>query len=226
MRLTERMRDRGRRREREKEGFGEGKACGLQRGGREGGEDEKQLQQVISLCGGPLEFMFIVESTDDPTYRVVSMLLSELKDEVDAKIVVVGIATTCSQKIHNRMQNAVKVLYSDSSVSVNHSEDYLSYHEGSECAACAMMSQLNAQGALRNNVSTALVDHCDVSRMDSLLEPEPSDHASLFSIVKHIRAQDEKMSTIVRALAMSGLQIPMPAPDIAPPSTSQPIPVA
>ncbi|RXI01281.1 hypothetical protein DVH24_001515 [Malus domestica] len=43
MRLTERRRDRGRGRERE--GFGEGKACGLLRGGREGGEDEKQLQQ-------------------------------------------------------------------------------------------------------------------------------------------------------------------------------------
>ncbi|CAN6700118.1 unnamed protein product [Malus baccata var. baccata] len=49
------------------------------------------------------KFMFIVENTDDLTYRAVSMLLSELKDGVDAKIVVVGIATTCSQKIHNRM---------------------------------------------------------------------------------------------------------------------------
>ncbi|KAM1467300.1 hypothetical protein ACFX2I_032419 [Malus domestica] len=41
--------------------------------------------------------------------------------------------------------------------------------------------------------------------------------------VGHIRAQDEKMSMIVRALAMSGLQILMPAPDLAPPSTSQPL---
>ncbi|CAN6686188.1 unnamed protein product [Malus baccata var. baccata] len=38
---------------------------------------------------------------------------------------------------------------------------------------------------------------------------------------KHIRAHDEWMSMIVQPLAMSGLQIPMLAPDLAPPSTSQ-----
>ncbi|XP_050104762.1 uncharacterized protein LOC126584411 [Malus sylvestris] len=39
----------------------------------------------------------------------------------------------------------------------------------------------------------------------------------------HIRAQDERMNMIVQALAMSGLQIPtMLAPNVAPPSTSQP----
>ncbi|TQE04795.1 hypothetical protein C1H46_009648 [Malus baccata] len=39
----------------------------------------------------------------------------------------------------------------------------------------------------------------------------------------HIRAQDERMNMIVQALAMSGLQIPtMPAPNVAPPSISQP----
>ncbi|TQD76832.1 hypothetical protein C1H46_037638 [Malus baccata] len=32
------------------------------------------------------------------------MLLSELKDEVDAKNVVAGISTTCSQKINNRLK--------------------------------------------------------------------------------------------------------------------------
>ncbi|RXH82334.1 hypothetical protein DVH24_036675 [Malus domestica] len=40
---------------------------------------------------------------------------------------------------------------------------------------------------------------------------------------EHIRAQDERMSMIVQALAMFGLQILMPAPDLAPPSTSQPL---
>ncbi|KAB2608661.1 hypothetical protein D8674_011829 [Pyrus ussuriensis x Pyrus communis] len=40
---------------------------------------------------------------------------------------------------------------------------------------------------------------------------------------EHIRAQDERMSMIVQALAMSGLQIPMPTRDVAPPSTSQPL---
>ena len=38
-----------------------------------------------------------------------------------------------------------------------------------------------------------------------------------------VAAQDERMNMIVQALAMSGLQIPtMPAPNVAPPSTSQP----
>ncbi|KAM1220337.1 hypothetical protein ACFX2J_047098 [Malus domestica] len=117
--------------------------------------------------------------TDDPTYRVVSMLLSELKDEVDAKIVVVGIATTCSQKIHNRMlfifvfpfhyRNSAKcregallgfeclceplgrlfelyVIKMLPLLLVSFLDQVVADHEGSECAACAMMSQLNAQG--------------------------------------------------------------------------------
>ncbi|KAB2613024.1 hypothetical protein D8674_035340 [Pyrus ussuriensis x Pyrus communis] len=59
--------------------------------------------EVTFLCGGPLEFLFIVESTKTPAYRAVSMVLSELKDEVDAKIVVAGISIARSQKIHNRL---------------------------------------------------------------------------------------------------------------------------
>ncbi|CAN6545632.1 unnamed protein product [Malus baccata var. baccata] len=42
-------------------------------------------------------------------------------------------------------------------------------------------------------------------------------------IVAQFSAQDEKMSMILRALQMSGLQIPMLAIDLAPPSTSQPL---
>ncbi|CAN6543605.1 unnamed protein product [Malus baccata var. baccata] len=38
--------------------------------------------------------MFIVESTENPAYRAVYMLLSQLKDEVDGKIVVAGSSTT------------------------------------------------------------------------------------------------------------------------------------
>ncbi|KAM1269516.1 hypothetical protein ACFX13_001766 [Malus domestica] len=49
--------------------------------------------------------MFIVQSTEDPAYRAVSMLLSELK--VDAKIVVAGISTTYSQKIHNQLAQPI-----------------------------------------------------------------------------------------------------------------------
>ncbi|XP_048446695.1 uncharacterized protein LOC103952743 [Pyrus x bretschneideri] len=63
---------------------------------------------VTSLYGGPLEFTFIVQSTEDPAYRAVSMLLSELKDEVDVKIVVAGISTICSQKIHNQLQKTLR----------------------------------------------------------------------------------------------------------------------
>ncbi|XP_048446697.1 uncharacterized protein LOC103942294 [Pyrus x bretschneideri] len=63
---------------------------------------------VTSLYGGPLEFTFIVQSTEDPAYRAVSMLLSELKDEVDVKIVVAGISTTCGQKIHNQLQKTLR----------------------------------------------------------------------------------------------------------------------
>ncbi|XP_074561759.1 uncharacterized protein LOC141818074, partial [Curcuma longa] len=59
--------------------------------------------QITSLYGGPLEFLFIVESTDDPAYLAVSTLISEFQDSIDAKIVVAGLSTTCSQKIHNQL---------------------------------------------------------------------------------------------------------------------------
>ncbi|KAB2615726.1 hypothetical protein D8674_022314 [Pyrus ussuriensis x Pyrus communis] len=43
---------------------------------------------------------------------------------------------------------------------------------------------------------------------------------------EHIKAENEQMraqmSMIVQALAVSGLQIQLPAPDLTPPSTSQP----
>lgn len=35
--------------------------------------------QITSLYGGPLEFIFVVESTEDPAYHAVSHLLSEFK---------------------------------------------------------------------------------------------------------------------------------------------------
>ncbi|KAA8534930.1 hypothetical protein F0562_029854 [Nyssa sinensis] len=59
--------------------------------------------QITSLYGGPLEFLFIVDSTEDPAYHAVTRLLSDFKDDVDAKIVVAGLSTTCSQKIHNQL---------------------------------------------------------------------------------------------------------------------------
>jgi hypothetical protein len=35
--------------------------------------------QITSLYGGPLEFLFVVESKDDPAYHAVSRLIAEYK---------------------------------------------------------------------------------------------------------------------------------------------------
>lgn len=35
--------------------------------------------QVTSLYGGPVEFLFVVESTEDPAYHAVSRLISDFK---------------------------------------------------------------------------------------------------------------------------------------------------
>jgi len=65
--------------------------------------------QVTSLYGGPLEFLFVVESTEDPAYHAVSRLIYDFKDDVDAKIVVAGLSKTCSQKIHNQLVGVEKM---------------------------------------------------------------------------------------------------------------------
>lgn len=130
------------------------------------------LLQITSLYGGPLEFLFVLESTEDPAFIAVSQLITDFKvgetfcwfiyqfcdvvwasmpllhnvkwilfkpssfkqnrqmcdcisltwkcffyftrvtwllcvwfsqGEVDAKIVIAGLSTTCSQKIHNQL---------------------------------------------------------------------------------------------------------------------------
>lgn len=65
--------------------------------------------QITSLYGGPLEFLFVVENTEDPAYYAVSKLISEFKDSVDARIIVAGLSTTCSQKIHNQLVGIEKM---------------------------------------------------------------------------------------------------------------------
>ncbi|KAM0868229.1 hypothetical protein ACQ4PT_041463 [Festuca glaucescens] len=65
--------------------------------------------QITSLYGGPLEFLFVVESQDDPAYRAVSRLIVEYKDKLEAKVVVAGFSTTCSQKIHNQLIGVEKM---------------------------------------------------------------------------------------------------------------------
>ncbi|KAL8129690.1 hypothetical protein V2J09_018845 [Rumex salicifolius] len=62
--------------------------------------------QITTLYGGAVEFLFMVESTEDPAYRAVSKLLKDFEDEVDAKVIVAGHSTTCSQKIHNQLIGA------------------------------------------------------------------------------------------------------------------------
>ncbi|XP_047950959.1 uncharacterized protein LOC125196472 [Salvia hispanica] len=59
--------------------------------------------QITTLYGGPVEFLFVVESVEDRAYLAVSQLLKSYQDHVDAKIVVAGHSTTCSQKIHNQL---------------------------------------------------------------------------------------------------------------------------
>ncbi|EEC71990.1 hypothetical protein OsI_04841 [Oryza sativa Indica Group] len=65
--------------------------------------------QITSLYGGPLEFLFVVESKDDPAYHAVSRLIAEYKDKLEAKVVVAGLSTTCSQKIHNQLIGVEKM---------------------------------------------------------------------------------------------------------------------
>ncbi|KAI4377083.1 hypothetical protein MLD38_014769 [Melastoma candidum] len=85
--------------------------------------------QITSLYGGPLEFLFVVESTEDPAYHAVSMLISEFEGELDAKIVVAGHSTTCSQKIHNQLVG-VENMHKDSKY-VLFLDDDVRLHPGS-----------------------------------------------------------------------------------------------
>ncbi|KAM6583283.1 hypothetical protein CsatB_010285 [Cannabis sativa] len=93
--------------------------------------------QITSLYGGPLEFLFIVESTDDPAYHAVSRLIEDYKDEVDAKIIVAGHSTTCSQKIHNQLVGVEK-MHKDSKY-VLFLDDDVRLHPGSIGALTAEM---------------------------------------------------------------------------------------
>ncbi|XP_042492374.1 uncharacterized protein LOC122071946 [Macadamia integrifolia] len=95
--------------------------------------------QITSLYGGPLEFLFVVESTEDPAYHAVSMLISEFKDSVDLKIVVAGLSTTCSQKIHNQLIG-VERMHKDSKY-VLFLDDDVRLHPGSIGALTAEMEK-------------------------------------------------------------------------------------
>ncbi|XVF49105.1 hypothetical protein PTKIN_Ptkin03bG0241800 [Pterospermum kingtungense] len=95
--------------------------------------------QITSLYGGPLEFLFLVESTDDPAYHAVSQLIREFKDDVDAKIIVAGLSTTCSQKIHNQLVGVEK-MHKDAKY-VLFLDDDVRLHPGSIGALTAEMEK-------------------------------------------------------------------------------------
>ncbi|KAJ6993865.1 hypothetical protein D5086_023204 [Populus alba] len=95
--------------------------------------------QVTSLYGGPLEFLFVVDSTEDPAYYAVSSLISDFKDSIDARIVVAGLSTTCSQKIHNQLIG-VEQMHKDSRY-VLFLDDDARLHPGSIGALTAEMEK-------------------------------------------------------------------------------------
>ncbi|BAT72871.1 hypothetical protein VIGAN_01031400 [Vigna angularis var. angularis] len=85
--------------------------------------------QITSLYGGPIEFLFVVESIEDPAYHAVSRLIAEFEDHVDAKVVVADLSTTCSQKIHNQLVG-VETMHKDSKY-VLFLDDDVRLHPGS-----------------------------------------------------------------------------------------------
>ncbi|KAG5559270.1 hypothetical protein RHGRI_008983 [Rhododendron griersonianum] len=95
--------------------------------------------QITSLYGGPLEFHFVVESMDDPAYHALNRLLADFKDDVDAKIIVAGLSTTCSQKIHNQLIG-VERMHKDSKY-VLFLDDDVRLHPGSIGALTAEMEK-------------------------------------------------------------------------------------
>ncbi|KAL0346635.1 UNVERIFIED_CONTAM: hypothetical protein Scaly_1679500 [Sesamum calycinum] len=95
--------------------------------------------QITSLYGGPLEFLFVVESTEDPAYHAVSRLLKEFEDDVESKIVVAGLSTTCSQKIHNQLVGVEK-MHKDTKY-VLFLDDDVRLHPGSIGALTAEMEK-------------------------------------------------------------------------------------
>ncbi|CAI9100441.1 OLC1v1037553C4 [Oldenlandia corymbosa var. corymbosa] len=95
--------------------------------------------QITSLYGGPLEFLFVVDSIEDPAYHAVSRLLAEYEDDLDARVIVAGPSTTCSQKIHNQLVGVEK-MHKDSKY-VLFLDDDVRLHPGSIGALTAEMEK-------------------------------------------------------------------------------------
>ncbi|KAL9324725.1 hypothetical protein ACSQ67_009582 [Phaseolus vulgaris] len=95
--------------------------------------------QLTSLYGGPLEFLLVVESLEDPAYRAVSQLIADLEGSVDARVIVAGLSTTCSQKIHNQLVG-VEAMHKDSKY-VLFLDDDVRLHPGSIGALVSEMQK-------------------------------------------------------------------------------------
>lgn len=95
--------------------------------------------QITSLYGGSVEFLFVVESKDDPAFNAVTRLLADFKDDVDVRIIVAGLSSTCSQKIHNQLVG-VQNMHADSKY-VLFLDDDVRLHPGSIGALTAEMEK-------------------------------------------------------------------------------------
>ncbi|XP_039138081.1 uncharacterized protein LOC120275531 [Dioscorea cayenensis subsp. rotundata] len=122
---------------------------------------------ITSLYGGLLEFLFVVESIDDPAYHAISSLISEFKKAYQTstkrvalpslvtlkfhpllansvslicKDCVAGLSTTWSQKIHNQLFGAEKM--HKGSKYVLFLDDDVRLHLGSVGALTAEMEKI------------------------------------------------------------------------------------
>ncbi|XP_047167041.1 uncharacterized protein LOC124836032 [Vigna umbellata] len=95
--------------------------------------------QLTSLYGGPLEFLLVVESVEDPAYHAVSKLIADLEGSVDARIIVAGLSTSCSQKIHNQLVG-VEAMHKESKY-VLFLDDDVRLHPGSIGALVSEMQK-------------------------------------------------------------------------------------
>lgn len=69
--------------------------------------------QVTSSHGGPIEYIFAMESEQDPAYAAALKFREERGGKEDIKVIACGLAFYCSQKIHNLLEG-VSMIASDS----------------------------------------------------------------------------------------------------------------
>ena len=65
--------------------------------------------QVKASHGGRMEFIFCMESEEDPAYAAALDFRRECGDSVEIKIVSCGLSFYCSQKIHNLLKGITLV---------------------------------------------------------------------------------------------------------------------